>query len=83
MDMNSGLKPSLQPVEHIRWLEGEAPEGEYNVSVKLFNYRSGTPLPIPFTVCIKANNEVKEFFMEIRGGMFSKKKHVHTFLIGP
>lgn len=71
---------SLQPVEHIRWLEGEAPEGEYHVYVKLYTYRSGEA-PVPFTVCIKAKNEVKEYYMKLGNGR--EKFHVHTFRIGP
>ena len=65
VDMNvtgGGDDFSLQPVEHIRWLEGEVPEGEYHVYVELFTYRSDEA-PVPFTVCIKANNKVKEYYM--------------------
>ena len=83
VDMNvsgSGGDFSLQPVEHIRWLEGEAPEGEYHVYVNLYTYRSDTPLPVPFTVCIKADNKVKEYHMKLGN---DEKIHVHTFRIGP
>ena len=90
VDMNvseSGGDFSLQPVEHIRWLEGEVPEGEYHVFVKLFTYRSGT-LPVSFTVSIKANNKVKEIYTEFEnpkgflGFLRNEKIHVHTFRIG-
>ena len=91
VDMNisgGGGNFSLQPVEHIRWLEGEAPEAEYHVYVKLYTYRSGEA-PVPFTVCIKANNEVKEYHMKLENEpdgwwIFSsnEKIHVHTFRIG-
>ncbi len=79
---------SLEPVEHIRWPDGKAPKGEYNVGVKLYTHRSST-LPVPFTVAIKANNEVKEFNMAVGkkkegsfGGVKKKKTQVHTFRIG-
>ena len=79
VDMNVGANAggSLEPVEHIRWQEGEAPEGEYQVSVVHYDaYSSGS---IPFTVAIKANNEIKEFKMTTQG--VSIQVPVHTFRI--
>lgn len=77
VDMNVGANAggSLEPVEHIRWQEGEAPEGEYQVSVVHYDaYSSGS---IPFTVAIKANNEIKEFKMTTQG--VKKQVPVYTF----
>jgi hypothetical protein len=91
VDMNvteSGSEFSLEPVEHIRWPDGKAPKGEYAVGVKLYTCRSST-LPVPFSVAIKANNEVKEFNMVVGkkkegffGGVEKKNVQVHTFHIG-
>ena len=94
VDMNvtsHGENFSMEPVEHIRWSDGKAPKGEYKVGVKLYTHRSST-LPVPFTVAIKANNEVKEFNMSVGrkdesfwsflGGITGKEINVHTFHIG-
>ncbi|MEE2714904.1 MAG: DUF4339 domain-containing protein [Verrucomicrobiota bacterium] len=82
VDMNigdGGANYSLEPVEHIRWPDGKAPKGEYKVGVILFTHRSST-VSVPFTVAIKAHNEVKEFNMEAERE--KEQIHVHTFRIG-
>jgi hypothetical protein len=70
---------SLEPVEHIRWPDGKAPKDEYKVGVILFSHRSST-WPVPFTVAIKAQNEVKEFNMVAERE--EEQFHVYTFRIG-
>ena len=82
VDMNvseGGANYSLEPVEHNRWPDGKAPKGEYTVGVKLYTHRSST-LPAPFTVAIKAHNEVKGFNMVVERE--AEEIHVHTFRIG-
>ena len=94
VDMNvtsHGENFSMEPVEHIRWSDGKAPKGEYKVWVKLYTHRS-SKLPVPFTVAIKANNEIKEFnmsvgkkdkgFLGFLGGIKEKEINVHTFHVG-
>ena len=80
VDMNVDGE-SLQPVEHIRWPKGQAPQGEYQISVELYTYRSSTPLPIPFTVGIKANNKFKNFETSVGKKKKHRLTHVHSFRV--
>jgi hypothetical protein len=61
VDMNAKEPFVTNPVEHIRWKEGEYPKGEYKVYVHYFKNQEGNPSTTPFTVALKANGIMKEF----------------------
>ena len=61
VDQNAKEPYVNNPVEHIRWQEGQFPNGDYKVFVHYFANRDGNPSTIPFTVALKAGGTVKEF----------------------
>ena len=61
VDMNAEAPFVNNPVEHIRWKEGEYPKGDFKVYVHYYNNREGNPLTTQFTVGLKAGGVVKEF----------------------
>ena len=77
MDMNVAVFTN-KPVEHILWLEGDAPLGQYQVIVEHFATRHNNPLPTDFVVAIKINDKIREFKLKAHE---KEQVLVHTFEI--
>lgn len=58
VDKNAGKRLTDKPVENIRWPEGEAPAGEYQVAVKYYARKAGDQPPAtPFQVRVLQNGK--------------------------
>lgn len=60
VDSNAGcMNSTSNPVENVFWPTGEAPEGEYLVSVTLFTRCTTSSEPIPFELTILTQGETR------------------------
>src|SRR5262245_55052567 len=84
LDIDANVSEPYQdePVEHIRWKKGEAPEGHYKVFVRYYANHGGTD-PTPFAVGIKAPGmaEPKTFNASLSRG--DSEYAVYEFEVGP
>lgn len=74
VDMNAGYGDTREPVENIRWLKGQAPKGQYVVSVYNFCNRENTNTP--FVVEVEVNGDVFHF----EGVCPRKETHVNKVI---
>lgn len=65
VDMNAEEPFVTNPVEHIRWKEGQYPKGEYRVYVHYYRKSEGSPMATPFTVELKTTKIKEEFRGEL------------------
>jgi hypothetical protein len=80
IDQNAGCRRTTnEPIEHVRWMASNAPEGEFRVSVNHFA-NCGQTDPTDFRVEVKNGNQVQSFDGTIAHG--EPKKLVHTFTRG-
>ncbi len=67
VDQNAGPPLRLDPVEHIYWPTGQAPEGKYLFKVQLYNRRSNSS-DIPFKLDVLIGDQVIRRSGTVSGG---------------
>jgi hypothetical protein len=79
LDLDSGehCQPSAANSENIFWPPGEAPTGEYRISV--VNYEHCTPGPIEFSVRIAYDSSIETFRGSFPDGSLGSRVDVGTF----
>lgn len=77
VDRNAGCSDvTREPIEHVRWAEGSAPDGDYAVYVNHYA-RCASEDPTAFRVEIKNGSQVTPFEESISHG--EPKKLIHRF----
>lgn len=85
VDMNVSGE-TTKPVENIRWSEGKAPSGRYQVIVQNFAFHEHSKEPTPYRVELEINGKVRHFTGEISPKGETKGQSdqiVHTFTYTP
>jgi hypothetical protein len=81
VDMNVSLgSASNTPVEHIRWKDGTAPRGEYQVYVDHYNRHVVRSDPTSFKVELKRGGRIKTVTGSLTYGPLHGRELVHTFV---
>lgn len=79
IDMNAEIK-SGNPIEHIYWPHGTAPNGEYNVYVSYFEQHESNLLQTPYKLKIKYSDKTEQFTGVMK--QVGDKKHLVSFVLG-
>lgn len=73
VDMNCSNPLHSDPIEHIYWPVGGAPQGKYRVSVIYYARHDENIVRTPFLITVKANGQQKQYQGELT---IPDKKHI-------
>jgi hypothetical protein len=79
IDMNVENFDSKNPIEHIYWQVGGAPNGIYNVYLKYYKKHEPTVNETPYSITVKYGNKTEEFKGNIK--QEDNTLHICTFTL--